>query len=61
VKVISGEKDQSRIPSVGNEQFVLLGSEGDGMGGVESTYALEVSTRLQVEHLDGVAYFGRDE
>ena len=31
------------------------------MGGFESAYALEVSTRLQVEHLDGVVHLGRDE
>jgi hypothetical protein len=61
MKVISGEKDQSRIPSIGNEQLVFLGSEGDGMGGLESAYALKVGTRLQVEHLDGVVYLGRNE
>ncbi|MBB5343290.1 hypothetical protein [Tunturibacter empetritectus] len=61
VKVISREKNQSRIPAVSNEQFVFLRSEGYGMGRFESTYALEVNTRLQVEHLDGVVYLGRDE
>jgi hypothetical protein len=61
MKVISGKKDQSRIPAVRNEQFIFLRSEGNGMGGLESAYALEMRTRLQVKHLDGVVYLSRDE
>jgi hypothetical protein len=31
------------------------------MRGFEPAYALEVSTRFQVEHFNGVVYLGRDE